>query len=107
MFFQSQKQSDILMQICAGVQAIHEAGVIHRDLKPENILITNKGEVKITDFGVARLNNSPRLTAHGGVVGTMNYVSPEYLLSSQLDSRSDIYAIGIMGYEMLIGEPPF
>jgi serine/threonine protein kinase len=99
--------TNLLSQICSGVQAIHEAKIIHRDLKPENIMITTDGVVKITDFGIARLSGMQRLTAHGGVVGTMNYVSPEYLIKSEVDWRSDIYAIGVLGYEMLTGITPY
>jgi len=99
----------LLGQMCAGVQAIHDAGIIHRDLKPENILLTEDGEVKIVDFGIARLDGGiPRnLTANGGVIGTIDYVAPEYLMSSQIDARADIYAVGVLGYEMITGESPF
>jgi serine/threonine-protein kinase len=100
----------LLLQMCAGVQAIHDAGIVHRDLKPENILLSKDGLVKIADFGIARAGGhsaGPRLTEHGGVVGTIDYVSPEYLLNSQVDWRSDIYALGILAYEMLAGESPF
>lgn len=98
---------DILCQMCAGVQAIHDAGIVHRDLKPENILLTRDGVVKIADFGIARTGYGPKLTEHGGVVGTIDYVSPEYMLNSQVDWRSDIYAMGILAYEMVTGESPF
>lgn len=97
----------ILSQMCSGVQAIHDAGIVHRDLKPENILISKDGKVKITDFGIARTGHGPKLTEHGGVVGTIDYVSPEYMLHAQVDWRSDIYAIGILAYEMIVGEAPF
>jgi serine/threonine protein kinase len=97
----------LLGQMTAGVQAIHDAGIVHRDLKPENILLTNEGNVKIADFGIARNRNGPKLTEHGGVVGTIEYVAPEYMLRSQVDWRSDIYALGILAFEMLTGEPPF
>lgn len=96
-----------LSQMCSGVQAIHDAGIIHRDLKPENILLSKDGNVKIADFGIARTGHGPKLTEHGGVVGTIDYVSPEYMLNSQVDWRSDIYAIGILAYEMVTGESPF
>ena len=96
-----------LGQIASGVQAIHDAGIVHRDLKPENILITPQGDVKITDFGIARMGHGPKLTEHGGVVGTIDYVSPEYLEKGQVDARSDIYALGVLGYEMITGESPF
>ncbi len=97
----------LLSQMTAGVQAIHDAGIVHRDLKPENILLTNEGNIKIADFGIARNRNGPKLTEHGGVVGTIEYVAPEYMLRSQVDWRSDIYALGILAFEMLTGEPPF
>ncbi len=97
----------MLMQMCSGVQAIHDAGIIHRDLKPENILLTANGDIKITDFGIARTGTGPKLTEHGGVVGTIDYVSPEYLEQGQVDARSDIYALGVLAYEMVTGEAPF
>ncbi len=97
----------MLGQMCSGVQAIHDAGIIHRDLKPENILITAQGDIKITDFGIARTGTGPKLTDHGGVVGTIDYVSPEYLERGQVDARSDIYALGVLAYEMITGESPF
>lgn len=97
----------LLGEICGGLQAIHDAGIVHRDLKPENILITKDGHVKIADFGIARTRHGPKLTEHGGVVGTIDYVSPEYMLNSHVDWRSDIYAIGILTYEMMTGESPF
>ena len=96
-----------LVQMCAGVQAIHDAGIIHRDLKPENILLTTENNVKITDFGIARTGTGPKLTEHGGVVGTIDYVSPEYLEVGQVDARSDIYALGVLAYEMVTGQSPF
>jgi serine/threonine protein kinase len=97
----------MLSQMAAGCQAIHDAGIVHRDLKPENILLTSEGNVKIADFGIARNRHGPKLTEHGGVVGTIDYVAPEYMLKSQVDWRSDIYALGILAYEMVTGESPF
>lgn len=96
-----------LIQMCAGVQAIHDAGIVHRDLKPENILLTPEDTIKITDFGIARTDTGPRLTEHGGVLGTIDYVSPEYMIDSKVDWRSDLYAIGVMAYEMITGDLPF
>lgn len=97
----------MLSQMAAGVQAIHDANIVHRDLKPENILLTKDGNVKIADFGIARTQHGHKLTEHGGVVGTIDYVAPEYMLRSQVDWRSDIYALGILAFEMVTGEPPF
>ena len=96
-----------LKQMCKGVQAIHDAGIVHRDLKPENILLTHDGNVKITDFGIARTGTGPKLTEYGGIVGTIDYVSPEYLERGQVDTRLDIYALGVLGYEMITGVIPF
>ncbi len=98
---------NMLCQMASGVQAIHDARIIHRDLKPENILLTAQGDVKITDFGIARLGTGPRLTEHGGVVGTLDYVSPEYLERGHVDERSDIYALGVLAFEMITGDSPF
>ena len=97
----------MLIQMCSGVQAIHNAGIIHRDLKPENILLTEEGDIKITDFGIARTGSGPKLTEYGGVVGTIDYVSPEYLEKGQVDTRSDIYSLGVLAYEMVTGDSPF
>lgn len=97
----------LLLEMCAGVQAIHDAGIVHRDLKPENILLTPEGSVRIADFGIARTGYGPKLTETGGVVGTLDYVSPEYLVNSQIDFRSDIYALGVLAYEMVTGDLPF
>ena len=97
----------LLMQMCSGVQSIHEAGIIHRDLKPENILLTLDRDVKITDFGIAKSQSVSKLTEHGGVVGTLAYVSPEYLEIGKVDYRSDVYALGLLGYELTVGRSPF
>lgn len=97
----------IVSQICSGLQAIHDAGIVHRDMKPENILINKENQVKIADFGIAKSNDGPKLTEHGGVVGTIDYVSPEYMLDSIVDWRSDIYALGIISYELLTKLSPF
>ncbi|MGI6524369.1 MAG: serine/threonine protein kinase [Bdellovibrionota bacterium] len=98
--------ADILRQICVGVQAIYSAGLVHRDLRPENILIKKNGLIKITDFGIVHVKNAPRITEKGGVVGNLAYMSPEYLKSGEVDWRSDIYAIGVLGYKMLTGVTP-
>ena len=97
----------MLSEMCLGVQAIHDAGIVHRDLKPENILLTDDKKIKIADFGIARVGHGPKLTEHGGVVGTIDYVSPEYMLNAHVDWRSDIYALGILAYEMVTQESPF
>jgi tRNA A-37 threonylcarbamoyl transferase component Bud32 len=101
----------IAQQVCAGLAAAHEAGVIHRDLKPENIFIarTAAGEqAKILDFGVAKLTTEDaRLTATGMVVGTPYYMAPEQAAGRDVDGRSDVYALGVILYEMVTGTLPF
>jgi serine/threonine protein kinase len=97
----------LLRQLCAGTQAIHEAGIVHRDLKPENILLSADHHIaKVTDFGVSFSEESPKITAHGDAVGTVRYLSPEYLEQGVTGPRGDIYALGVMAYYMLTGVLP-
>ncbi|HEX9161183.1 MAG TPA: protein kinase [Thermoanaerobaculia bacterium] len=98
----------IARQICRGLQAAHEQGIIHRDIKPQNVLIDAKGEVKLMDFGIARMSEAAEaMTQAGLIVGTPHYMSPEQVQGKQLDPRSDVYSIGILIYEMLAGKRPF
>ena len=95
-------------QICRGLQAAHEQGIIHRDIKPQNVLIDAKGEVKLMDFGIARMAESAEaMTQAGLIVGTPHYMSPEQVQGKALDARSDVYSMGVMIYEMLVGRRPF
>ena len=97
---------DKFLQMCQGVEAIHQAGIVHRDLKPENILLTEDGAVKIADFSIAWNGGGTKLTRHGGVLGTLAYASPEYLETGELDKRGDIYALGVLLYQVLTGVIP-
>ncbi|HKR64840.1 MAG TPA: serine/threonine-protein kinase, partial [Thermoanaerobaculia bacterium] len=98
----------IARQICRGLQAAHEQGIIHRDIKPQNVLIDAKGEVKLMDFGIARLAEAPEaMTQAGLIVGTPHYMSPEQVQGKQLDARSDVYSMGVLMYELLAGKRPF
>ncbi|HEY3203148.1 MAG TPA: protein kinase [Thermoanaerobaculia bacterium] len=97
----------IAKQICAGLAAAHEVGVIHRDIKPQNILIEATGGLKIMDFGIARLQEERGMTAEGTVVGTPDYMSPEQARGLALDFRSDIYSTGVVLYEVFTGTVPF
>jgi len=95
-------------QICRGLQAAHEQGIIHRDIKPQNVLIDHKGEVKLMDFGIARMAEAKEgMTQAGLIVGTPHYMSPEQVQGNQLDARSDVYSMGVMLYEILSGTKPF
>jgi eukaryotic-like serine/threonine-protein kinase len=93
-------------QILSALAFAHERGVIHRDIKPANILIAAGGNVKLTDFGIARPTGATRLTGVGLAVGTLAYMSPEQIRSGPVDARSDIYSLGIMLYEMVTGLHP-
>lgn len=97
----------ILTEIAQGLGAIHFAKIVHRDLKPENILFDEKGRAKIADFGVAKLPDTELSTRHGDVLGSVPYISPEYLVHDRFDERSDIYALGVIAYEMITGQLPF
>ncbi|HYH10659.1 MAG TPA: protein kinase [Thermoanaerobaculia bacterium] len=98
----------ITRQICRGLHAAHEQGIIHRDIKPQNVLIDAKGEVKLMDFGIARMAETPEgVTQAGLIVGTPHYMSPEQVQGKQLDARSDVYSMGVLIYQMLAGRRPF
>jgi len=98
----------IARQICRGLQAAHEQGIIHRDIKPQNVLIDHKGEVKLMDFGIARVAEAKEgMTQAGLIVGTPHYMSPEQVQGKLLDPRSDVYSVGILIYEALVGAKPF
>jgi serine/threonine protein kinase len=96
-------------QVCAGLAAAHEAGVVHRDIKPSNLMVTPQLGVKIIDFGIARLlaDNSPRLTLPAQTVGTIAYISPEQAQGLDVDGRADLYSLGCVLYQLLSGRPPF
>ena len=98
---------DFATQIADGLSAAHEQGVVHRDIKPENIIVTPKGQVKITDFGLAKLKGATRLTRTGSTLGTAAYMSPEQARGEPVDHRADIFSLGVVVYEMLAGRLPF
>jgi serine/threonine-protein kinase len=98
---------DIIAQAASALAAAHEAGIVHRDVKPGNLLITSEGQVKITDFGIARAALAAHLTQSGMVMGTAQYVSPEQATARPITTATDIYSLGVVGYECLAGRPPF
>jgi len=97
----------LVAQICFGLAAAHEAGVIHRDLKPANILVDESQHVKIIDFGLAALPHLEGMTATGMILGTPEYMAPEQIRGRPVDPRTDIYALGALMYHAMVGHPPF
>ncbi|WP_254787722.1 Stk1 family PASTA domain-containing Ser/Thr kinase [Curtobacterium sp. UNCCL20] len=101
-----EQATDILRAVLAGLASAHRAGIVHRDLKPENVLLADDGRIKLGDFGLARASTQNTATG-AALLGTIAYLSPELVTRGAADSRSDIYALGIMLYEMLTGEQPY
>ncbi len=98
---------EIIEQVCRALEAAHSVGVIHRDLKPQNIMRDKTGRILVMDFGMARTLEGDGMTQSGALVGTMEYMSPEQAMAGNLDQRSDIFAVGLILYELLSGKTPY
>jgi serine/threonine-protein kinase len=97
----------IFCQMLDGIQEAHDFGIIHRDIKPANMMVTEKGTLKVLDFGIARILGTARMTRQGNIIGTIEYMSPEQVRGFETDARSDIYSLGMLLYEMLTARCPF
>jgi len=104
--FSPQETIDILKPVSDALDFAHQGGIVHRDIKPANILIDKSGQPFLADFGVARIETST-LTMAGTTVGTLSYMSPEQVKGQTVDKRSDIFALGVILYELLTGKKPF
>jgi serine/threonine protein kinase/tetratricopeptide (TPR) repeat protein len=102
-----QQAVEIIRQVCLALEAAHSAGVIHRDLKPQNIMQDKQGRILVMDFGLARSLESGGMTQTGALLGTIEYMSPEQAIGKQLDCRSDLFAVGLIFYELLTGRMPY
>ncbi len=98
---------ELAIQICEGLKAAHQSGIVHRDIKSQNILINKEGVVKILDFGVAKLKGGTRITKESTAIGTPQYMAPEQLRGKEIDPRTDIWSLGVLLYEMLTLQLPF
>ena len=98
---------DIVIQVARGLAYAHEHNIVHRDVKPSNIMLVRDGHVKITDFGIARMESASVRTQTGMILGSPKYMSPEQVLGKVADRRSDIFSLGVLLYEMLAGRSPF
>ncbi|MET0647709.1 MAG: protein kinase [Pyrinomonadaceae bacterium] len=97
----------IFCQMLDGIQEAHDFGIIHRDIKPANMMVTERGTLKVLDFGIARILGTARMTRQGNIIGTIEYMSPEQVRGFETDARSDIYSLGMLLYEMLTARCPF
>lgn len=103
----SDRAVELLLQVCAGLEHAHAAGLVHRDIKPQNLLLRTDGTLKVADFGIARPLDGTQVTQVGTVLGTASYLAPEQALGERVTGAADIYSLGAVAYELLSGRPPY
>jgi serine/threonine-protein kinase len=106
-FIEPKHAIEVAIEVLEGLAFAHENGVIHRDIKPDNVQLLDDGQIKLTDFGIARLTFEPNITMDGQVFGTPSYMSPEQINGQEIDARSDLFGVGVLLYEMVSGQKPF
>ena len=104
--FSQEQALDVIRQVLSALDYAHASGIVHRDIKPANIIVVEDGSIKVTDFGIARLD-TVNLTQHGSMIGTPSYMSPEQFTGKSVDHRSDLFSCGVLLFELLTGEKPF
>lgn len=104
--FEPLRALELLLPVANALAAAHEAGLIHRDIKPENVLISDRGQIKVADFGLAKAISAQTATATGMLIGTVSYIAPELVTHGRADPRCDVYALGVVLYELLTGQKP-
>jgi tRNA A-37 threonylcarbamoyl transferase component Bud32 len=105
--FESAEAATVVAEIADALACAHEAGIVHRDVKPANVLLSTDGRVLVTDFGIAKAGDGLDLTGTNTTLGTAKYLAPEQVEGGAVDARADVYALGVILYELLCGEPPF
>src|SRR5574337_309420 len=103
----AERAVQVAVQVCEALEFAHSHGIVHRDIKPQNILLTADGQVKVTDFGIARAMSSATITQTGTVLGSVQYLSPEQARGTTVGRSADLYALGVVLYEMVTGRLPF
>src|SRR5213080_3770045 len=98
---------ELALQTARGLAFAHQQGLVHRDVKPQNVLLNGDGQAKVTDFGIARTLDVDGVTQTGTVMGTSNYIAPEQASGQQVDVQTDVYSLGVVLYELLVGDVPF
>lgn len=105
--FEPKNAAKHILQVINALETLHSAGTMHRDLKPSNLLITDEGDIKLMDFGIAQVSEDQGFTKEGNIIGTIGYMAPEVIRGNKANPLSEIYSLGVMTYKLLVGSLPF